>query len=62
MADLTSGKVNPLSDAGQCDRPVKLSDFTDLADYSCLNGWTMGNVAVANCSFLNMCLRSVVCY
>ena len=30
-----------------CFDDLPISDFTDLYDYSCLNGWTMGNIAVA---------------
>lgn len=33
--------------SGMVDHPVALSDYHDLDDASCLNGWTMGNIAAA---------------
>jgi CubicO group peptidase (beta-lactamase class C family) len=42
-----SGTNSPEASSGKVDVPTVLADFTDLADFSCLNGWTMGNIAVA---------------
>ena len=36
---------NPLATAGRTDERLYAIDFVDLFDASCLNGWTMGNVA-----------------
>ena len=37
------GSKRPGSTAGQSDGPLIWSDIVDLADYSCLNGWTMAS-------------------
>lgn len=36
-----------LATSGKADVLVRLDDFTDLYDSSCLNGWTMGNIAAS---------------
>jgi len=33
--------------SGKSDAALSAADFTDLYDASCLNGWTMGNIATA---------------
>ena len=35
------------STSARIDRLLDLGDFVDLWDYSCLNGWTMGNIAAS---------------
>jgi len=39
------GKANLGATSGRADPKVSPRDFVDLIDASCLNGWTMGNIA-----------------
>ena len=39
------GSHKPGVTSGRVDPPLRESDFVDLYDDSCLNGWTMGNIA-----------------
>ena len=44
---LYTGKHAAGATTGVVDQPIQLSDFSDLGEFSCLNGWTMGNIATA---------------
>lgn len=39
------GEHSPTATSGRADPPVHAEDFLDLYDMSCLNGWTMGDIA-----------------
>ena len=41
------GKHSPGATSGKVDPRLRLDFFVDLYDFSCLNGWTMGNIAAA---------------
>ena len=42
LGSVTGGSKKLGYTAGQADGPLIWSRITDLADFSCLNGWTMG--------------------
>ena len=41
------GKHNPSATSGKSDPMLHESDFVDVYNGSCLNGWTMGNIATS---------------
>jgi hypothetical protein len=42
LSEIHSGTHQVGAETGILDQPMRADYFTDLGDYSCLNGWTMG--------------------
>ena len=44
-SEVAYDRYSAVATAGRTNAPLRAVDFVDLFDASCLNGWTMGNVA-----------------